>query len=105
MQLKFSKKSFNNERASSRGGNGMNVRRRNISLKISGFQYTHLLSSTAAVDIISWKELSPVFSLTHSIPLGEKMENPDEEPIECERVKVYGLQRTYQYILFHHSYL
>jgi hypothetical protein len=24
--------------------------------------------------------LSPVFSLTHCIPLGEKMEKPDEEP-------------------------
>jgi hypothetical protein len=29
---------------------------------------------------MSWKELSPVFSLTHSIPFGEKMENPDDEP-------------------------
>jgi hypothetical protein len=30
---------------------------------------------------MSWNEVSPVFSLTHWMPFGEKMENPDEEPI------------------------
>ena len=29
---------------------------------------------------MSWKEVSPVFSLTHEIPLGENMEKPDEDP-------------------------
>jgi len=33
-----------------------------------------------AEDIISWKEESPVFSFTHCIPLGEKMEKPEDEP-------------------------
>lgn len=51
-----------------------------MSLKISGFQYIHLLSSTVAWEIISWNELSPVFSLTHWIPFGEKIEKPDEDP-------------------------
>lgn len=59
---------------------GINVRRANMSLKISGLQYTHLVSSTAAFAIISWNELSPVFSLIHWIPLGEKIEKPEEEP-------------------------
>jgi hypothetical protein len=34
----------------------------------------------AAVEIMSWNELSPVLSLTHDIPFGEKMENPEDEP-------------------------
>src|SRR5271163_2542114 len=51
-----------------------------MSLKISGFQYIHLLSSTVEWEIISWNELSPVFSLTHWIPFGEKIEKPDEDP-------------------------
>jgi hypothetical protein len=34
----------------------------------------------AAVEIMSWKELSPVLSLTHDIPFGEKMENPEDDP-------------------------
>jgi hypothetical protein len=29
---------------------------------------------------MSWKELSPVLSLTHDIPFGEKMENPEDDP-------------------------
>ena len=52
-----------------------------MSLKISGFQYIHLLSSTVELEIISWNELSPVFSLTHCIPFGEKIENPEEDPM------------------------
>jgi hypothetical protein len=52
-----------------------------MSLKISGFQYIHLLSSTVACEIISSKELSPVFSLTHCIPLGENIENPEDDPV------------------------
>ena len=67
--------------ASSRGGRGLYTRRTNMSLKISGFQYIHLLSSTVACEIISWKELSPVFSLTHWMPLGENIENPEDDPI------------------------
>ncbi len=55
--------------------------RLNRSEKTSGFQYIHLFSSTEAEEIISWKEESPVFSLTHWIPFGEKMENPDEDPM------------------------
>src|SRR5579862_5650685 len=81
MQLKFSKKSFNSERASSLGGNGLKTVRRNRSPKISGFQCANLLSSSEVVeDIISWKDVSPVFSFTHCMPFGEKMENPDDEP-------------------------
>lgn len=80
MRLKLSKKSLQRESASCLGGRGMNVRRANKSLKISGRQYTHFVSSAAAVKIISWKELSPVFSLIHCMPFGEKMENPDDEP-------------------------
>lgn len=80
MQLKFSKKSRKRDMASSLGGSGLKTRRAKISLKISGFQYIHLLSSTYADEIISWKEESPVFSLTHWIPLGEKIENPEDEP-------------------------
>jgi hypothetical protein len=51
-----------------------------MSPKISGFQYIHLLSSTEADEIMSWKDVSPVFSLTHAIPFGEKIEKPDDEP-------------------------
>lgn len=29
---------------------------------------------------MSWNEVSPVFSFTHWIPLGEKIEKPDEDP-------------------------
>ena len=81
-QLKLSKKSRKSERASSLGGRGLNTRRANISLKISGFQNIHLLSSIYADCIMSWKEESPVLSLTHWIPLGENIENPDEDPID-----------------------
>jgi len=80
MQLKFSKKSLRRERHSFLGGNGRNIRLSNRSENTSGFQYAHLLSSTEADDIISRNEESPVFSFTHCMPLGEKMENPDEEP-------------------------
>ena len=80
MQLKFSKKSFSSDKASSLGGKGLKTRRTNMSLKISGFQYTHLWSSAVLAVIISWNDESPVFSLTHCIPRGEKMENPEEDP-------------------------
>lgn len=80
MQLKLSKKSRQSDSASCCGGSGIKVRRANMSLNISGLQYTHLVSSTAALDIMSWKELSPVFSLIHCMPFGEKMENPEDEP-------------------------
>ena len=80
MQLKFSKKSLSNEKASIFGGNWRKTLLWKRSEKISGFQYCHLLSSTEADVIISWKEESPVFSFTHCIPLGENIEKPDEEP-------------------------
>jgi hypothetical protein len=81
MQLKFSKKSLSRDTHSAFGGSCWNMGRRKRSEKTSGFQYIHLFSSTEADEIISWKEESPVFSLTHWIPFGEKMENPDEDPI------------------------
>lgn len=80
MQLKFSKKSFIRDRHSLFGGSRLKMRRWKRSPNTSGFQYIHLFSSTDAEDIISWNEESPVFSLTHWIPLGEKIENPDEDP-------------------------
>lgn len=80
MRLKLSKKSLQRDSASCFGGSDMYVRRANMSLKISGLQYTHFVSSAAAFDIMSWKELSPVFSLIHDTPLGENIENPDDEP-------------------------
>lgn len=80
MQLKFSKKSFRRERHSFFGGSRLKIRRSKRSPKTSGFQYIHLFSSTDAEDIISWNDESPVFSLTHEIPFGEKIENPDDEP-------------------------
>ena len=86
MQLKFSKKSLSNEKASSFGGRGLKTRLMKRSLKISGFQYIHLLSSTDEDEIMSWKEESPVFSLTHWIPLGEKIEKPDDDPICGESI-------------------
>jgi hypothetical protein len=30
---------------------------------------------------MSWKEVSPVFPFTHCIPLGEKIEKPEEDPV------------------------
>jgi hypothetical protein len=51
-----------------------------MSRKTSGFHDTHLLSSIDDVQIMSWKEVSPVLSLTHWMPLGENIEKPDEEP-------------------------
>jgi len=80
MQLKFSKKSFSKETHSFFGGSGLNIRRWNRSENTSGFQYIHLFSSTEAEEIISWNEESPVFSLTHWIPFGENIENPDDDP-------------------------
>ena len=80
MQLKFSKKSFSNEKASIFEGSWRKIRLWKRSVKISGFQYCHLFSSTEADVIISWNEESPVFSLTHCMPFGEKIEKPDEEP-------------------------
>lgn len=85
MQLKFSKKSLSKESASCSGGSGMNALISNRSLKTSGFQKFHLTSFISAEAIISSNELSPVFSLTHCIPLGEKMEKPEEDPVICER--------------------
>jgi hypothetical protein len=35
-----------------------------------------------------WKELSPVFSFTHWMPFGEKMENPDDEPARFSTVQM-----------------
>jgi hypothetical protein len=32
---------------------------------------------------MSWKEVSPVFSLTHWMPRGEKIEKPEEEPVKA----------------------
>ena len=80
MQLKFSKKSLSKETHSTLVGSCWKIRRSNKSEKTSGFQYIHLFSSTDAEDIISAKEESPVFSLTHWIPFGEKIENPDDDP-------------------------
>ena|SRR5277367_858970 len=85
MQLKFSKKSRSRDRHSAFGGNGRNTRLSNRSEKTSGFQYAHLLSSTDASEIISWKEESPVFSFTHCMPFGEKIENPEEDPTACQK--------------------
>jgi hypothetical protein len=81
MQLKFSKKSFSKDTHSLFGGSGLNIRRANRSENTSGFQYIHLFSSTEAEDIISWKEESPVFSLTHWMPFGEKIEKPEDDPM------------------------
>ena len=84
MQLKFSKKSLRRERASCLGGNCLKTRRAKMAPKTSGFQYIHLLSSTAEDDSMSWKDLSPVLPLTHCIPLGEKIENPEEDPVSSQ---------------------
>lgn len=80
MQLKFSKKSFKRDKASGFAGRGRKMGRRNRSPKTSGFQFVHLWSSTETSDIVRWKDRSPVLLLTHSIPLGEKIEKPEEEP-------------------------
>lgn len=45
-----------------------------------GFFLVPCLSELASM-IICWKLLSPVFSLTHWMPLGEKIENPDDDPL------------------------
>jgi len=84
MQLKFSKKSRRRDIHSAFGGSCRNIRLSNRSEKTSGFQYAHLLSSTDASEIISSKEESPVFSFTHWMPFGEKIENPEEDPIICQ---------------------
>jgi hypothetical protein len=84
MQLKFSKKSRRRDRHSALGGSCRNIRVSNRSENTSGFQYTHLLSSTDASEIISWKEESPVFSFIHCMPFGEKIENPEEDPVACQ---------------------
>ena len=77
-----------------------------MSPKTSGFQYIHLLSSTEADEIISWKEESPVFSLTHWIPFGENMENPEDDPESREYTDpVFCEQTSYLYTEFHHNYL
>jgi len=83
MQLKFSKKSFSRDTASFFIGSCLKILLWNMSENTSGFQYIHLFSSTEADDIISWKEESPVFSFTHWIPLGEKIENPEDDP-KCD---------------------
>lgn len=80
MQLKFSKKSFMRDMHSFLGGNGRKIGLAKRSWNTSGFQYIILFSSTEQEDIISWKEESPVFSLTHCIPFGEKIENPEDDP-------------------------
>lgn len=81
MQLKFSKKSLNKERASSFGGRGLKTLRTKMSPKISGFQYCHLVSSSlTAFWMVSWNDVSPVFSLTHSMPLLEKIEKAEDDP-------------------------
>jgi len=90
MQLKFSKKSRRRERHSAFGGKGRNIRLSNRSEKTSGFQYAHLLSSTDASEIISWKEESPVFSFTHCMPFGEKIENPEEDPVTRKITTIGG---------------
>jgi hypothetical protein len=41
-----------------------------------------LWSSIETSDIICWNELSPIISLTHCIPLGEKMEKPEDDPVK-----------------------
>jgi hypothetical protein len=84
MQLKFSKKSLSKDNASSFGGSALKTLLMKRSLKISGFQYIHLLSSVEDDKIISWKDESPVFSLTHWMPLGEKIEKPDDDPTSCQ---------------------
>ena len=94
MQLKFSKKSLSKETHSFLGGSCLHIGRANKSENISGFQYIILLSSTEAEDIISWKEESPVFSLTHEIPFGENMENPEDDPelisiAHCQEAKFH----------------
>ena len=66
--------------ASSLHGRGLKTRRRKISPKTSGFQWIHLCSCSCAAEMDSWKDVSPVFSLTHWMPLGEKIEKPDDEP-------------------------
>ena len=64
-------------------GSSRKTRRRNRSMKTSGFQAVHLWSSIETSEIICWNVLSPVFSFTHWMPFGEKMEKPDEDPA-CE---------------------
>jgi hypothetical protein len=66
--------------------------------KTSGFQYIILFSSTEADDIISWKEESPVFSLTHCTPLGEKMENPEDDPEAYQHLGTRKKEDTHTYI-------
>lgn len=80
MQLKFSKKSLRRDKASGFEGKGRKIWRRNRSPKTSGFQLVHLWSSTETSDMVRWKDWSPVLVLTHWIPLGEKMEKPDDDP-------------------------
>ena len=56
---------------------------------------------------MSWNEVSPVFSLTHWIPLGEKIENPDDAPTRrsaCTNNAGGQAVATYQYIGSPHSY-
>ena len=68
----------------------MKTRLMKRSLNISGFQYIHLLSSTDEDEIMSWNDESPVFSLTHWIPLGEKIEKPDDEPNSSQLLQDVG---------------
>ena len=112
MQLKFSKKSRNSERASSLGGRGLKTLRKKMSPKMSGFQYMILLSSLIAFVIVSWKDVSPVFSLTHSMPFLEKIDRAEEEPryqsaIGISRVatrptNISGLPTVVSYQRAHH---
>src|SRR5580692_9229666 len=85
MQLKFSKKSLSRDSASILGGSGRYTLRWKMSRNTSGFHCTHLFSSLEVVVTISWNERSPVFSLTHWMPLGEKSEYPEEEPDDQRR--------------------
>jgi hypothetical protein len=91
MQLKCVKKSWSNDNASALDGRGLYTRRWNMSPKTSGLHWIHLLSSIEVWVTISWNDLSPVFSLTHWTPFGEKIEKPEEDPRIVSNDQIYFL--------------
>jgi hypothetical protein len=81
------KYSFKSARVSSLDGSLWCNRLEEISAYIPG----PLQSPPLADDMIDMKWASPTFSLIQAMPLGEKMEKPDAEPVHGQQVALIVL--------------